>query len=290
MIDADLAYFLGLGMVAALNPCGFAMLPAYLSYFLGLEGAPDDTRAGVLRALGVGLVVTAGFVAVFGVIGLAITQLSVSIYEHLPWLTLAIGVGIAALGVAMLRGFQLTISLPKVQLGTSSRELWSMFLFGISYAVASLSCTIGLFLPIIAPRSTSNSFVTGLAGFIAYAVGMGLVLVALTVALAFARGGLVRHLRRIQPHINRVSGVLLVIAGAYLAYYGYWEMRVLDDAANPPPSGVVNLVNSIATDISNWIGDIGAERLGVALVALIAVAVILAVGLGRPAPKARPDR
>lgn len=286
MIDAELAYAFTLGMVAAVNPCGFAMLPAYLSYFLGLEGAAADTRAGVARAIGVALAVTGGFVVVFGVIGLAITQLSLSIYEQLPWLTMVIGVGLVGLGVAMLRGFQLSIRLPKVQMGTSGRELSSMFLFGVSYAVVSLSCTISLFLPVIAPSLTSNSFFAGLAGFVMYALGMGLVLSAITVALALAKGGFIRNLRRAQPHINRISGGLLVVAGLYLAYYGYWALRVLDDPTNPPPSGPVDLVTGLSNDIRGWVTDVGAERLGVALAAAIAVAVVLVVGLRRPSPPA----
>ena len=38
MIDGAFAYAFTAGMVATVNPCGFAMLPAYLSYFLGIEG------------------------------------------------------------------------------------------------------------------------------------------------------------------------------------------------------------------------------------------------------------
>ena len=283
MIEADLAYALTLGMVATVNPCGFAMLPAYLSYFLGLEGAEEDTRAGVPRALGVGLVVTLGFVAVFGAIGLAVTQLSLSIYENLPWVTLAIGVGLIALGVAMWRGYQLSVRLPKLQLGSSGREMSSMFLFGISYAVASLSCTLPTFLVVMGQSFESNDLVSGVASYLAYAVGMGLVLSAITVALSLARGGLVRHLRRIQPHINRVSGVLLVVAGAYLAYYGWWESRVLSgDPTAAPPSGPVDFVTGIGNDIQRWVSDVGAERVGVVLGAAIAIAVVLTVGLRKP--------
>ena len=79
-MDAPLALAFGAGMLAAVNPCGFAMLPAYLSYFCGLEGsledgagsAEDASTAGlraVPRALSVTAVMTAGFVAVFGLVG-----------------------------------------------------------------------------------------------------------------------------------------------------------------------------------------------------------------------------
>ena len=64
VIDAPLALAFTAGMVATVNPCGFAMLPAYLSYFLGIEGTDDGpAEAGVLRALVVGAVVSLGFVA-----------------------------------------------------------------------------------------------------------------------------------------------------------------------------------------------------------------------------------
>ena len=41
------------GMVSTINPCGFAMLPAYLSYFLGLEGKGGEATASPGRSLAV---------------------------------------------------------------------------------------------------------------------------------------------------------------------------------------------------------------------------------------------
>ncbi|MDZ7677453.1 MAG: cytochrome c biogenesis CcdA family protein [Acidimicrobiales bacterium] len=275
MIEADFAYAFTVGMVAAVNPCGFALLPAYLSYFLGLEGAPTDSRASMVRALGVALAVTTGFVAVFGIIGLAITQLSLSINRQLPWVTMAIGVAIVVLGIAMLRGFQLSLRLPRLSVGGSSRELPSMFLFGVSYAVASLSCTLPIFLPIMTRTFGSNSLTSGVAVFLTYAAGMGLLLGAITMALAGARGALVTRLRRAQPHINRVSGGLLVLAGVYLAYYGYWEHRVYTDPRNLPPSGPVDVVTSASASVTNWVSSIGATRIGVVLAAAVVIVLIL---------------
>ena len=281
MIDAELTYAFTLGMVATVNPCGFAMLPAYLSYFLGLEGQPGQ-KASVVRALGVGLAVTAGFIAVFGVIGLGITQLSLSIQRQLPYVTMAIGLGLVGLGIAMLRGFELSVRLPKVQMGTSGRQLSSMFLFGVSYAIASLSCTIGLFLPVISRSLDADDLASGMAQFIAYAAGMGVLLGAITIALSLAQGGLVTNLRRAMPYIHTVSGVLLIIAGIYLTYYGWWESRVLADPRDTPWSGPVDVVTDVSDGIRNWITSIGAERIGIVLVVFIAVAVVVSVGLRRP--------
>lgn len=275
MIDAPLALAFGTGMVATINPCGFAMLPAYLSYFLGMEDKSDNARAGVFRALAVGAAVSAGFLLVFGVMGVAITKFSVSIEAKLPYVTAVIGVGIIVLGIAMLRGFEPTVSfLPKMQKGTSNRELSSMFLFGVSYAVSSLSCTIPLFLVTVANTFTQKDFISGFAVFIAYALGMALVLMALTLAISLARQGLVRNLRRVLPYINKISGVLLILAGLYLTYYGWYEIQVLNNGTDPGgPAGMVFRWNS---DLSNWVNRTGATRIGIVLGGALLVAVLVA--------------
>ena len=71
MLDVDLAFPFSLGLVAAFNPCGFAMLPVYVSFFLGNDNDPT-TNAGqsLLRALRVGGSLTLGFITVFGGFGL----------------------------------------------------------------------------------------------------------------------------------------------------------------------------------------------------------------------------
>ena len=82
-------YAFGAGMVSAVNPCGFAMLPAYLGLYLGARDmmvAPSGTTvvatgfasagaipAQVARATVVTWSVTAGFVLLFGGVGLAIS-------------------------------------------------------------------------------------------------------------------------------------------------------------------------------------------------------------------------
>jgi cytochrome c-type biogenesis protein len=165
-----------------------------------------------------------------------------------------------------------------------------MFLFGVSYATVSLSCTLPLFLPVMTRTLGSSSFGSGLAGILTYAAGMGLVLCALTVALGSARHGLVTKLRRVQPHIDRISGGLLVLAGAYVAYYGYWEHRIVSDPLNPPPSGVVNRVTDLSSRVTNLVSDVGATRIGIVLAAAVAVAVILAFGSRRdPEPADDPE-
>ena len=125
MDGARLAYGFALGMLATVNPCGFALLPAYLSYYLGLtDDAPsrsndtDDTNApGVARALSVSAAMTLGFLAVFTPIGLLWQGVATSAGGALPWITIVLGVVVFAVGIAMLRGYEPVVRLPKLAVG-----------------------------------------------------------------------------------------------------------------------------------------------------------------------------
>ena len=274
MIDAPLALAFTAGMVATVNPCGFAMLPAYLTFFLGLEGgaADEDRRASVARGLAVGGVVTLGFVVVFTTIGALISHLSLAVEAWFPWLTIAVGIGIFALGIALLFGFELRLALPHLERGGRERTLPSMFLFGVSYAVASLSCTLPVFLTVVAGTFSRSNTLSGIAMYVAFALGMGLVLTVLTVTLAVARQSLVKGLRSSLPLINRISGALLIVAGAYFTWYGIYELRIRDDPLTE--DGPVGTVTGWSSDISNWVQDIGATRLGLLLGIVVCVALL----------------
>lgn len=263
MIDAPLALAFGAGMVATVNPCGFAMLPAYLAFFLGGEGTAGDVRTSLQRSLTVGVAVSLGFLAVFSAVGLAIYHLSAAVDRYTPWATIVIGIGLFALGVAMLRGYEPANILPKLDKGGGQRTGSSMFVFGVSYAVASISCALPLFTSAVAGTFRRADLVSSLAVFVAYSLGMTLVLLALTVSLGMARQGLLRWLRKALPHITRVSGLLLLLAGAYLVHYGWYVRRVRSGRAGG--SSAVDTVTAWSNAIATWVTDIGPPRLGLLL-------------------------
>ena len=267
-----------LGLVAAFNPCGFAMLPAYLSYFLGLDGEKTEVNrlATIVRGLVVGLVMTAGFVVVFGAFGLLFETVlnQGTIFEYTGYFTAGIGILMVPLGVTMLMGKEITLRLPKMNRGTSNRQLSSVFMFGVSYAVISLSCTIGLFLTAVTASFTTDGWVQGMGNFLAYGIGMGAVITFLTMSLALAKSNIARDMRRVLPYIGRISGVVLILAGIYLVNYGVWEIQQLTDitARNP----LVDRFLEMQAAVSNWIADTTAER--VAVLSLFGVVGALLVG------------
>jgi cytochrome c-type biogenesis protein len=229
--DVPVAFAFAAGLVATINPCGFAMLPAYLSYFMGLDNTgPLGRGTSVARGLCVGAVVSAGFLVVFGVSGALVNAGFRWIIDYVPWVALVIGVALAGLGVAMLVfGFQLNVALPHLERGGSSRRYGSVFLFGVSYAVASLSCALPVFLAVTGAASTTPTLLSGVLTYVVYGLGMSMLLVVLTVALAIANHGVVRRLRALLPHVGRVSGAILVASGAYIT--AYWVTNLRDPLA-----------------------------------------------------------
>ncbi len=280
-------------MAATVNPCGFALLPAYLSAFVGLDEGSNRTTA-VARGLKVSAVLTAGFVAVFGIFGLIISRVVSELQRYLPWATIVIGIGLVGLGIFLLTGRQIVINIPKLQKGGSDGTLLSMFLFGVSYAVASLSCTIGPFLAVTSTTFRNENYLSGVFVFVLYGLGMGLVVSVLTMAVALAKDGLVNRFRALLPKMNKIAGVLLVVAGLYVAYYGYYEVRLFffDGDLDDP---IVDFAESIQTWLVNRMPDTG-NYVGYLIAGLVVLAAGVAWSWNRsrreppPEPSLTPER
>ncbi len=220
---APLGFAFAAGMASAVNPCGFAMLPAYLGLYLGSnQEAPPKHQLG--KALLVGLSVTAGFVVLFGTAGLIIAIGARSaIVGILPWLGLGIGIILAVTGAWMVGGGKLYSGLAAraaSRIGDPSQvSPKGYFLFGLSYGTASLGCTLPIFLTVVGTSLAVSDLGASFGQFLLYALGMGLVIMALTLGLAVAKGAMVGAVRKALPYVQPVGAWLMVIAGAYIVFY-----------------------------------------------------------------------
>ena len=247
-----LALAVAAGMLAAVNPCGFALLPAYLSVLVLGDDSPGPGRA-VGRALALTAWMTLGFVAVFGVFGLVVSPVAGQLQQYLPWFTTFFGVLVVAAGLWLLTGHDL----PRIQLSRGggrpvTRTAPAMVGFGMSYAAASLTCSIAPFLALVVASFRSGSTGEGVAPFVAYSAGMGLLVGVAAVAVALARRGVVAGLRRSGRWVPRASGLLLLVVGAYVAWYGAWELRVL--GGGEPGDPVIEAAARIQRAIAGWVG------------------------------------
>ncbi|MFE3645259.1 cytochrome c biogenesis CcdA family protein [Streptomyces sp. NPDC059169] len=269
MADLPLALALGAGMLAAVNPCGFALLPAYLSLLVLGDDTPSRTVA-IGRALTATAAMTVGFAALFGVFGLAIQPVAGQVQQHLPWFTITFGVLIAAAGVWLLAGRQLPTMAPKLRRAPKvTRSLPSMALFGAAYATASLGCTIAPFLAIVVSAFRSGSTGEGVALFTAYAAGMGLIVGVASLTVALTRTTAVTRLRSLGAFAPRLGGALLTLVGAYVAYYGWYEIRALRDPTTTDP--VIDTAAGIQRAVADTL-----DAAGPAVIAALFVLLLLA--------------
>lgn len=240
-------YAFSVGLVAAVNPCGFPMLPAYLTLSsAGDASSPLPVR--VVRALGSGVAVTAGFIVVFSVLGAAAGLGAALALGWLPWVMVPFGLVCCGLGLWTLAGRSIKLPLPRRRLWGSRRRGVALVGFGVTYAIASLACAWPLFGVAVVGSFARRGAGAGVADGLAYALGMGLVICAVSLAGVGAQQLRLRWLRRAQPWLLRAAGAVLAIVGAYLVLY--WVAYVVAPASTPAP---VRAVEGVQSTLQRWL-------------------------------------
>ncbi|KAA8959872.1 cytochrome c biogenesis CcdA family protein [Mycobacterium sp.] len=274
------------GLVAALNPCGFAMLPGYLVLVVRREGTGTaSVPAAVGRAVLATLGMVLGFVTVFGAFAALSISAATAVQRYLPYVTAVVGLALVAIGGWLLSGRPVTLVAPGAARWAPTVRLGSMYGYGVSYAVASLSCTVAPFVAVTAAAVRRGSLLARVSVYLAYLAGLTLVVGVLAVAAAFASSALATRLRRVLPLVNRAGGALMVLVGLYVGYYGYYEVRLLRAHGNPADT-VIAAAGRLQGALAGWVHRHGAAPWLLALVALMAGALATAGYLReRRAPK-----
>ncbi len=266
------------GLVAALNPCGFAMLPAYLALVVhGNSGVAGGAATAVGRAAAATAAMTLGFLTVFGVFGVLTVSLASTVQRYMPYLTIVIGLVLVAVGLWLLAGRALTLQANRLTgiARAPTRGVGSMFGYGVGYAIASLSCTVGPFLAVTGAGIGGRSVVERIWIYVAYAAGFALIVGALAVTVAVVGSTGVDRVRRIVPYVNRIGGAVLVLVGLYVSYYGYYEVRLFHSGGSPDDP-VIATAGRLQGAVAGWVHEHGGWPWAVVLAVLTAGALIWA--------------
>jgi len=267
-LEGNFAYSFMLGVLAAVNPCGFVLLPAYLLYFLGIDS--NNQQAPVKRALVVSAAVSSGFLLVFIIIGTISRLFTQWIELNAKYAGLLIGLALVVMGVAMLAGWKPSFITPTIA-GQRDRSLRAMFIFGIAYAVASIGCTIGFLTTAIFGSIGVHGFASGVISIVLYGAGMALLVSTLTVTLAVAKGGLLRVLRNGLRYMDKLAAGFIVLTGLYLSWYWYVAISERSSAGN-----VTSNVENWQSDVASFLQRQGSWRLAFVFAAVIGLATVAA--------------
>lgn len=250
---ASLLFAISVGAISSVNPCGFALLPAYFAHRLGIDtsSATVDRGAALGLAMGAGAAATIGTVFAFGVAGAIISLGAIWLGNALPWVGFAIGFVLIVIGILVLSGKHIGIRLPAITLFQKEGGLKGDFAFGLGYGTASLTCTLPIFLSVTSVAITGGLFQSVLS-FIAFGLGMGTVLFTIAIAAALSQEGLARLFKRFLPYAHSFSAVVLILAGGYIIIY--WGSILLTSEI-PSTPGVVGVAENLLSYLRNLLGS-----------------------------------
>ena len=214
------------GLVSFVNPCGFAMLPVYVTYYFKNENLEKSSLLKrIFFSLLFGLMVSLGFVAIFSLIGFIVSYIGRGILRYVGWFDLFIGFLLIILGVIYLFNLNAKINLNKLTIlgeklksNKLKNKYLSFFLYGVGFAIASLGCTLPIFLLIVTTAAKAGGFFNGALIFLIYAAGMGFFMILFSLAVAFSKTMIEKTLKKWMPYIYKLGAVIVIVAGIYLIY------------------------------------------------------------------------
>jgi len=273
MDTATLSLAIVAGVLATFNPCGFALLPAYMGMIAAANEGRSKSQA-LVGGLRFASGMTVGFILLFGTFGLVFAPFASAISRYLPIVTIVVGILIVALGFWLLLGRKVGNGAGLIK-GWSPGESWfSQVGYGLTFAIVSLSCTLGPFLAVTGASIRSSDFFGIVFTFIAFALGMGAAVSVIAVATALTGSQVSVWMRSKSEVISRVTGSLVILAGLYVAWFGWFEWRINSGEQVGDP------IIAVVTDAQSWVVNTLSSHSGlvisfVFLIAFIGVTVLV---------------
>ena len=256
----------GAGLLAPVTPCGFAVLPVILAYGTKSSSAKSQGWWALLaRGLRSGLALTLGFTGTFTVVGLLIAAGLRPLIGAIPWVAAVLGAVFVIVGVALFAGVKVPLGLTRLSSIRKGDGPGGMVALGVGYALASASCSLALLLAVVSQALSGTGWGSVLLVFAAYAVGSSVLLLTLSVGTAFAGNALTRYVRRLVPHMSRITGTILALSGAYLVLY--WIPQLFGGAPG------ITVLSGPASALSDWIGSNQIAIVSIAVVMVLAIVI-----------------
>lgn len=219
----DLSLVFAAGVFATFNPCGFAMLPAYMTMLVNSSTKSTSPTQLALRAIQFASLMSLGVISVFALFAAVIFPISTSIQRYLPIVTITIGGLLIALGAMTLLGRAVFLKKLWSPNTAPSTRLRSLYLYGVTFALGSVSCTIG---PLLAATSKTLNLglIATIKSYLFYALGMSVTIVLIALLALFSQATL-RKVRNSMRIVEIISSIFLIVVGLYLIIFGLYETQ-----------------------------------------------------------------
>ena len=145
--------------------------------------------------------------------------------KYVGWFDLSIGILLIVIGFIYLFNLNIKINLSrltivgeKLKSNKLKNKYTSFFLYGMGFAIASLGCTLPIFLLVVTTASKVGGIANGIMVFLIYAAGMSFFMILFSIAVALSKTIIEKTLKRWMPYIYKFGAVIVILAGAYLVY------------------------------------------------------------------------
>lgn len=222
VLNPVIALAFGAGAASAFSPCGIAMLPATIGLLLGWNVRVAGARQRAWQGFSAGALLAVGFSVIVALAAVLFALVAHAIFRVLPLLMVALAAALVIVGVLMYLdrftiGFSTDAVASRVRaLGIGS--VGTLVAAGAAYGLAALSCTLPMFIALLAEMA-GTGFAGTLTVVVMFAAGVTVILTGVGVGTALWRATMERLIRAALPYVGRVSGVIVAAAGLWIAYY-----------------------------------------------------------------------
>jgi cytochrome c-type biogenesis protein len=210
----ELAVAFGAGLASAASPCLLPLYPAFLAYLTSASGA--EAGGGARRVSGfLGLAVLLGLLSAMTLIGILVFLVAMPMGRLLGVAIPLVDVLLITLGVLLLAGINPFLRVRTIRVPGTRGPLSQAYVYGLFLGPLALPCAGPFLVALLAISVSAAETVGAIATFFAFGLGFGLPLVLLSLLARVQQDRVVRFLARHHRAIEVVSGVLLIVAGAW---------------------------------------------------------------------------
>jgi cytochrome c-type biogenesis protein len=242
------------GITAFFAPCAFPMLPGYVTYYMSEHRSEGEEQASkpninkkqaLKKGLYTGIITGMGLATVYIIFGLLLSLFGAPISSSMFILAPIIAVLVIIIGLTFIFGIPINLELyfyrfrkligiesaykkwrerkginaQDVPNEEQSRGHKGLYYYGFGYGAASTGCHGVAFISIVLVGLASSGFTGGMGASILWVIGMAMIMIIVTILLAMAKNEIISKITENIEKINKITGVLLVVAGIAIILY-----------------------------------------------------------------------
>ena len=219
------------GVASFFNPCSFPILPAYLAQYYTTEGLEDGASnkkkillSGLIAALGVTTfnLLLGSLIGLLGVgfgksLGLAGGEPS----SFVRWLRGILGGLLLILGLSHATGRGINFDFlqrffQKPRTNKPQTPFGKIFSYGFGYTLLGIGCGGPILAGLSIYALSLGGFSQALLAFLVYSLVMALLMILVSILIAFSKETLLKDLGKSVVAIKKFSGYLLLLVGLFL--------------------------------------------------------------------------